>query len=129
VTLLERIDAAASGASAFVGGGGVPSVLRNLRGVLNTRRGSAAAQMDLGTPPPSDLVGGDRQLIERMQRSIGEAIARYEPRLHGVRVTLEQADDDAFLLRFGVRARLRESGDEVAFRTFVDPLGALTVRA
>jgi hypothetical protein len=43
-------------------------------------------------------------------------------------VTLESPDDESFLLRFGVRARLRDSGDEVSFRTFVDPLGALTVR-
>jgi type VI secretion system protein len=129
VTLLERVDAAAAGVTGLVAGGGVPSVLRNLRRVLNTRRGSAAAQMDLGTPAPSDLAGGDRQLIERMQRSIGETIARYEPRLAAVRVTLDQADDESFLLRFAVRARLRDSGDEVAFRTFVDPLGALTVKA
>lgn len=126
MSLFERIDRAVSGA---VLNEGAAAVLPNLSAVLNTRRGSAAAQPDLGTPPPSELLRGERPLVERMQRSIGEAIERYEPRLAGVRVALEPPDDQSFLLRFRVRARLVGTGEEVSFRTFVDPLGGLRVRA
>jgi predicted component of type VI protein secretion system len=84
--------------------------------------------MELGTPPPNELMAGERPLVERMQRSIGEAIARYEPRLGAVRVALEPADGESFLLRFRVSARLLGSEDEVCFRAHVDPLGRLVVR-
>jgi type VI secretion system protein len=126
MTLLDRLDGVAVGAACVRGG--LMSVLRNVGHVLNTRRGSAPAQMDLGTPPPSELMRGDRPLIERMQRSIGQAIERYEPRLVGVRVTLEPSAEESFLLRFRVRARLADSGEEVGFRTLVDPVGRLSVK-
>jgi type VI secretion system protein len=140
MTLLDRIDAACVPRGAMIRAAqGLPpddapvddllrSLLGHVRDLLNTRLGTAPAQMELGTPPPSELMRGDRPLIERMQRSIGEAIERYEPRLAAVRVTLDADGADAFMLRFRVRARVAATGADIAFRTFVDPAGRLAVR-
>ena len=103
------------------------SILRNLRDVLNARTGHAKAQMDLGTPPPSELVHGYPACIPRLQRSIAECIAKYEPRLEGVRVTY-LAQEGSLCLHFQVAGQLADgSRTPVSFSTQVDHSGQVSL--
>lgn len=103
------------------------SIMRNLRDVLNARAGHAKAQMDLGTPPPSELVQEYPACIPRMQRSIAACIAKYEPRLEGVRVTF-LPQEGSLSLHFQVAAQLADgSRTPVSFSTQVDQRGQVSL--
>lgn len=128
VSLLERLAG---------GGATVPdprqrlrqSILRNLRDVLNARAGHAKAQMDLGLPPPSDLVQEYPACIPRLQRAIADGIARYEPRLEGVRV-VHVPQEGSLSLHFRVAAQLADgSRTPVSFSTLVAHGGRVSLGA
>jgi type VI secretion system protein len=105
------------------------SVLANLRDILGTRQGSAAAQPDLGLPPPNELRQNYPASIADMQRAIAETIVRYEPRLREVKVTYIQVEDEQLTVHFQVTAALMVDGHRqaVAFETCVDHAGKVKV--
>jgi type VI secretion system protein len=81
------------------------SILGNLRAILNTRVGDAPAADEFGIVDLSDLVHNFPDAAQIMQRSIRNAIAKYEPRLRGVRVRMV-ASEDPLRLVFEVSARM-----------------------
>jgi type VI secretion system protein len=105
------------------------SVLANLRDILGTRQGSAAAQPELGLPPPNELRQNYPASIADMQRAIAETISRYEPRLREVKVTYIQVEDEQLTVHFQVSAALVTDGHRhlVAFETCVDHAGKVKV--
>jgi len=101
------------------------SILRNLRDVLNTRQGNAPAQPDLGTPPPNELVQDYPACIPRLQKSIAEGIAKYEPRLANVRV-VHLPEPGSLSLQFQITAMLADgSRTPMSFSTQVEHTGVV----
>lgn len=93
------------------------SVRRDLEWLLNTRLNATAIPEDLpelnrslasyGLPDFSawNVRGGGDQ--EQLRTTIEEAVARFEPRLEGVVVTLETMSDVDRTVKFRIDARLR----------------------
>jgi len=102
------------------------SVLRNLGHLLNTRPGSAAAQMDLGVPSPYEMLHAFPVGVDALASAITSCITRFEPRLSDPVVTFAGPDHGDQVLRFTISARL---GDEaVALSTDVQSDGRLRVQ-
>lgn len=101
------------------------SILRNLRDVLNTRIGNAPAQPDLGTPPPSELMQDYPACIPKMQKTLADGIAKYEPRLTSVRV-VHQPLEGTLSLNFQITAVIADgSRTPMSFSTQVEHTGVV----
>jgi type VI secretion system protein len=107
------------------------SVLRNLQNLLNTRLGSAPAQMDLGMPAPSDIAQASPDAISLVMRNLRACIEKYEPRLASVEIAHIESGDEVLTLRFQISARLGGSteGAAISFDTVVDPAGRIRLQA
>ncbi|MBN4054946.1 type VI secretion system baseplate subunit TssE [Acidimicrobium ferrooxidans] len=105
------------------------SIMTNLGKVLNVRQGDAPAQMDLGVPPPSEILGGFPESIGRMQHLIKQCIERYEPRLTATRVMYVESDDESMTLRFQITAKLAGDRNQlpVSFQTLLGKSGQISV--
>ena len=110
--------------------GTLPSVLRNLNRLLNSRRGHAPAQLDLGIPLPSEIAYNFPDSIESVQTSLSACIGKYEPRLINVKVDYLSSDDTQLALRFQISAQLRDGDDfrPVQFAATVGTQGQVDVR-
>lgn len=84
------------------------SILANLRRVLSTRQGHAAAQLDLGTPSPSEIIQDYPACIARLQQAVGVCVQKYEPRLTNIRVRHEVDESSNCLLRFHLYAEIAD---------------------
>jgi len=105
------------------------SVLRNLTSLLNTRTGSAPAQMDLGMPAPSEITHSTPNAVNMMLRNLRACIEKYEPRLRDVEITHVESPDEVLSLRFQVTARIASrDGLTVSFDTVVNPGGHVRVQ-
>ncbi|MBA3685081.1 MAG: type VI secretion system baseplate subunit TssE [Planctomycetes bacterium] len=101
------------------------SILRNVQDLLSVRLGNAAAQTDLGMPPPGELLRDHPACVPRVQAIIAACIARYEPRLTAVRVT-HLPQDDTLAIRFQIVAQYADaSRAPVSFSTSVDQDGQI----
>jgi type VI secretion system protein len=102
--------------------------LGNLRAILNTRVGDSPAADEFGIVDLCDLVHNFPDAAQVMQRSIRNAIAKYEPRLRSVRVRLAPSEDPLTLV-FEVSARLARDRRRglVRVRTEVSPSGQVRV--
>lgn len=123
-TLLERMSAAKRGGSLSIRedrASAMRSVLANLGRVLNTRLGAAAAQPDLGTASPHELLQGYPATVKQAQTVIARCIERYEPRLCDVKVEIVEAEASRRDVSFQVSARLSggEARDRVSFHTAI----------
>jgi type VI secretion system protein len=130
-TLFERLltAGAASRSTGTDQRAALHSVLGNLRDILGTRQGSAAAHPDLGLPPPNELRQNYPASIADMQKAIAETITRYEPRLREVKVTYIQIEGEQLTVHFQISAALVIAGHRqlVAFETCVDHAGKVKV--
>ncbi len=129
-TLLERLARAELGERAPLTSGNDQaelrlSILRNLRDVLATRRGSAPAQLDLGTPSPNELRQNFPNSVSDLQRSIADCIRRYEPRLRDIEVSYIQVEGEVLNVHFQIHAQLLIDGKKrsISFETTVDHRG------
>jgi len=105
------------------------SVLRNLANLLNTRTGSAPAQMDLGMPSPSEITHSTPNAVNLMLRNLRECIEKYEPRLRDIEITHVESPEEVLCLRFQVTARIaNRDGATVSFDTVVNPGGHVRVQ-
>ncbi len=138
IRLLERLSALEDpGRTA-----GVPpdrllrdSVASHLVRLLNTRAGSVPIDPDYGMPDMSNIAGSFALgTTESLSEAIVRQVARYEPRLRNVRITVEQEQREVITLRFELRGQLesdRAGAPGQAFavtlrvnsagRIFVDP--------
>lgn len=125
--LLERIDAAGVRPAAEDRNAVLASIRRNLADILNTRIGSAAAQMDLGTLPPNEILQGIPESLDKIRSSLRSCIGTYEPRLTDVDVVVLETEGDPLAVHFLVRGRLRGEGAAVSFETQVDKAGRIVL--
>ena len=104
------------------------SILANLRRVLGTRQGHAAAQPELGIPAPGDLLQDYPACIPRLQKTIGACIQRYEPRLTAVRVHHLDDGEDALRIRFQISAEVADGlHTRMVIESQVDPTGQFEI--
>ena len=129
-TLLERLARAEAGGSSPRTSGNDQaeirqSILANLNDVLSTRRGSAPAQMDLGTPAANEFRQNYPESIGELQRAIAECIRRYEPRLRDIDVSHVQIEGERLTAHFQVNAQVVIDGQKraLSFETNVDHRG------
>jgi len=106
------------------------SVMRNLRRILNSRRGSSSTVPDYGLPDLADVVHEFPDVIVELQRIIKDSIDRYEPRLRAVRVTFVPDEDDLLILRFHIAGELPAGGEtqRISFESTISSSGKATVR-
>ncbi len=105
------------------------SILSNLQNILNTRLGHAAAQPDLGTPPPNELIQDYPACIDRMHANIRACIIKYEPRLANVQVQYVHDANDVVSLHFQVLAQIADGVGRtpISFKTLVDKRGQVGI--
>ncbi len=130
-SLLARLAQLAAAASARRDRGALlRSIVANLQNVLNSRIGSAAAQMDLGTPSPHEIAAHFPASIGHLQLAIRACIQRYEPRLRSVEVVFVETSRASLMLHFQISARLAgDLHEELLFRTTVDAAGRVSLQA
>ncbi len=107
------------------------SILHNLQQILNTRQGSAAAQMELGILTPTEIAYNFPDSITQVQRAIRECIEKYEPRLTAVEVSYIEDSDDPLSLRFQITGKLATSKYQtmMSFDTVVDSAGQINLHS
>ena len=107
----------------------VASVALNMRQILNSRQGSAQAQMDLGVPAPCEIVLAFPDGIGRLKNVIVDVIAKYEPRLIDVQAYYQPGAVENLVMNFLVSARLRYDGEPITFETRFDKAGLIHLDA
>jgi type VI secretion system protein len=107
----------------------VESVVRNLRQILNSREGSALAQMDLGIPAPCEIVLGFPEAVGRLKRTIVTVIEKYEPRLRSVQVFYQPRENEGLVVNFIVSGRLAYDNSQISFETHFDNAGLIHLEA
>lgn len=107
----------------------VDSVVRNLRQILNSRQGSALAQMDLGIPAPCEIVLGFPEAIGQLKRTIVAVIEKYEPRLQGVQVFYQPREAEGLVVNFMVSGRLAHDNSQITLETHFDNTGLIHLEA
>jgi len=135
-TLLERLTRAEIGERSARSSGNDQaelrqSILANLNDVLSTRRGSAPAQMDLGTPAANEMRQNYPASVAELQRTIADCIRRYEPRLRDIEVSHVDVEGEQLVVHFQVNAQLVINGQKraLSFETRVDHLGKWQMQA
>ena len=110
----------------------VRSILRHLRGILNTQRGSVPIDPEYGIPDLSNLAPSfSPTSIEEVRDDLVKAIEKYEPRLKVRTITLIPNESDVLTLRFEVAGTVEVDDREVPIRlaTVVNPEGKVVVRS
>ncbi len=107
----------------------VDSVVRNLRQILNSRQGSALAQLDLGIPAPCEIVLGFPEAVGQLKRTIVAVIEKYEPRLRNVQVFYQPRETEGLVVNFIVSGRLAYDNTQIAFETHFDSAGLIHLEA
>jgi type VI secretion system protein len=107
----------------------IASIADNLRQILNTRQGSAPAQLDLGIPAPCEIVMAIPHSIDTLKRTIIEVISKYEPRLTHAQAYYQPSPVEGLMLNFLITARLAFDGGQISFATRFDKGGIITLDA
>ena len=105
------------------------SVLENLLQICNTSQGSTLANPDYGMPPMCEAVHSFPEALGKLERSLKQAVRKYEPRLTRVRVSSYHDPDDPLILRFDIKGRLMAGEESHPFsaRTSIDGSGRVAV--
>ena len=108
----------------------VDSILAHLHHILNTRRGSVVIADDYGIPDFTEFLSHYPDSLREFERAIRQTISRYEPRLGAVRVSFVPRDDDQFVVRFQISARLAvdSAREPVLFESILDSDGKISLK-
>lgn len=132
-TLLERLEAASEtrspGAAPFDASVLLRSVLRNVRRVLNERRGSCEIRSDYGMPDLNDALGRGGSPAQ-LAGTVQETIELFEPRLSDVMVRFDPDRDHPMRINFRISAMLHygDRSERVAFETILSEDKRIHVR-
>lgn len=107
----------------------ISSVLKHLKLMLNTRKGSVLLDPNFGIP---DLTNFPSESMENMGKKmateIENFIIKYEPRLTKVKVIYEPNPTKELSLHFRLEAFLKEKGNiPITFETWIDPNGQVKI--
>lgn len=106
-------------------------IIKNISQLFNCRVDSAPAQMDLGIPPPHELMFDFPESVDRFRDAMIRCINKYEPRLKQVRIQLTEPEEEDLNVHFAVAGVVEnDSGDRmvVNFETTVNQSGMVDVR-
>ena len=108
----------------------IGSILRHLRGILNTQRGTVPIDKEYGLPDfsslaPSFTSGSTKDIHDDLM----VAVERYEPRLKLASIAMVPDETDFLSLKFEVTGAIRVNDREVPARlaTVVNPDGKVTI--
>ncbi len=102
------------------------AVREHLVVLLNTRQGTLEHLPDYGMPDVSSFYGSAPESLELLGAAIREVIARYEPRIEGLKVELEEVSHEGFGATYRIEGVVVVPGGEsrpVAFHTRVTSSG------
>ena len=107
----------------------VRSIMSHLQNLLNTHQGSVLIADDYGIPDITNSHGESiTDMTRRIERTLQEVIAKYEPRLTNVRVTAFPQEDEVLSLRFKLEAVLvTDKKTPVILETVVSSEGKINV--
>jgi type VI secretion system protein len=106
------------------------SILRHLRGILNTQRGTVPIDKEYGLPDFSNLAPSfSSGSTKEIQDDLMAAIERYEPRLKLVSIAIVPDETDFLSIKFEVAGAIRVNDRDVPVRlaTVVNPDGKVTI--
>jgi type VI secretion system protein len=105
------------------------SIRNNMKGLLNTRRGSLGHMPDYGIPDISVIHKEFPDSIEMLRRAIIDAIRRFEPRLTDVEVRLIKREDGVFMATYLVSARIAggRTEEKIAFKAEINSDGKMEI--
>ena len=132
-TLLERLETAQevrpAGTPPFDKSVLLRSVLRNIRRVLNERRGSCETRTDYGLPDLNDALGRGGSPAQ-FAVTVQETIELFEPRLSSVVVRFVPDGDHPMRINFRISATLHfgDSSERVSFDTILSEDKRIHVR-
>lgn len=110
----------------------VSSILRHLRGILNTSKGSVPIDTEYGIPDLTNLARSFTSTsASKIEQDLTRAIERYEPRLKIVSVRLVPDEKEPLSIKFEVMGAIRVDERDVSIRlsTVVTPEGKIRIHA
>jgi type VI secretion system protein len=108
------------------------SLIRHLRALLNTRRGSVPIAPDYGIADMTDLGSSfTEESAEDLKTDLERLVERFEPRLHDVKAQYTPMPDMPLAAVFSLDASIRtESGVmPLRFQTILDAAGTVRIRS
>jgi type VI secretion system protein len=134
LTLLERVYAMEKGDAQF----GTHSterlyrsLIRHLRSLLNTRRGSVPVAPDYGIADMTDLGSKfTEESVDDLKADLERLVERYEPRLHDVKARYTPKPDMPLAAVFSLEASVRTEHGIVPlrFQTILDAAGTVRLK-
>ncbi|MDR2669768.1 MAG: type VI secretion system baseplate subunit TssE [Desulfovibrio sp.] len=134
LTLLERVYAMEKGDAQF----GTHSterlyrsLIRHLRALLNTRRGSVPVAPDYGIADMTDLGSKfTEENADELKADLERLVERYEPRLHDVRAEYTPKADMPLAAVFSLQASIKTINGTVPlrFQTILDAAGTVRLK-
>jgi type VI secretion system protein len=95
----------------------VESIRAHLQRILNTRQGSVPIDPNFGVPDFTNLVGSSiTGTTQEIAASITRMVARYEPRLKAVQVSLAESGSEVLSLSFTLEGRIEVSDKTIPVR-------------
>jgi len=107
----------------------INSIINHMQRLLNTRQGSVPIAEDYGIPDVTNSHGeGITELTQRIEKTLQNAILKYEPRLSKVHVKLLSESDDVLQLRFKLEAVLvTDNNSPIVLETIVSSEGKVNI--
>lgn len=105
------------------------SIIKHLRRLLNTNKGSVEIADDFGMPDMTVFSGGGlSETMQRIEKSVLEVVKKYEKRLTNVRVSIESNKEDVLNINFRLEGVLaRHENTPVFLETSVQPGGKIRI--
>ena len=92
----------------------IASVLHHLMEILNTRQGSVPIAPDFGIPDFTSIGSTfDSDTLPEIEATLGQVIAKYEPRLVEVKVSHQAKADSPFVIAFKLAASIKVNDKKV----------------
>jgi type VI secretion system protein len=134
LTLLERVYAMEKGDARF----GTHSterlyrsLIRHLRAMLNTRRGSVPIAPDYGIADMTDLGSKfTEESVDDLKADLERLVTHFEPRLHDVKAHYTPKADMPLAAVFSLEASIRTENGSVPlrFQTILDAAGTVQLK-
>lgn len=106
------------------------SIIRHLRKLLNTNKGSVQISDEYGMPDMTIFAGGGiSETMEKIEKAVLEVVKKYEKRLSKVKVKIESNENDVLNINFRLEGVLtRHENTPVFLETSVHPGGKFRIK-
>ncbi len=106
------------------------SIIRHLRKLLNTNKGSVQIAQDFGIPDMTVFSGGGRsETMGKIEKAVLDVVKKYEKRLSKINVKIESSKDDVLNIKFRLEGVLaRHENMPVFLESSVQPGGKVKIQ-